>query len=152
MKAATLFCVRQSFNMYDGPRNMLHTIGKNAFYFVGLKLKVASLTVALNCSLTGKTCLPIDSKSTNLFPHWLGVGDGGAKESVPLQSAIEPCPVIVSVAGVGKTPGDEGAKLLVRRVARLALRTRAHATQGTIRITSVPLVVMGVLPVVKAST
>jgi len=36
----------------------------------------------------------------NLFSHWLRVSDGRAEESVPLQSAVEPGPVVVSVAGV----------------------------------------------------
>lgn len=51
-----------------------------------------------------------------LFAHRFRVGDGCTEEAVPLQSAIESCPVIVAVPGVGQTPWDQGVKLPVCRV------------------------------------
>lgn len=54
-----------------------------------------------------------------LLAHGLGVGDGGAEEAVPLQPAVQPGPVVVSVAGVRQAPGDQGVELPVCRVARL---------------------------------
>ena len=34
-----------------------------------------------------------------LLPHWLWVGDGGRKEPIILNSAIEASPLVVTVAG-----------------------------------------------------
>lgn len=55
----------------------------------------------------------------HLFSHGLRVGDGGAEEAVPLQPAVQSGPVIVAVPRVGQTPGNQGVKLSVCRVARL---------------------------------
>lgn len=54
--------------------------------------------------------------------------------------------MVVSVPGVRETPGDEGPKLLVRRVTRLVLRTGADAAQRAVGTSSVPLVMVSVLP------
>lgn len=51
-----------------------------------------------------------------LFAHGLRVGDSRAKEAVPLQPAVQSGPVVVTVAGVGQTPGDQGVELPVQRV------------------------------------
>lgn len=56
----------------------------------------------------------------HLLAHGLRVGDGGAEESVPLQSAIEPSPVVVTVARVGQAPGDQGVELSVGWIAWLS--------------------------------
>lgn len=52
-----------------------------------------------------------------LLAHGFRVGNRGAEEAVPLQPAVESGPVIVAVPGVGETPGDQGVKLPVCRVA-----------------------------------
>ena len=49
----------------------------------------------------------------NLLAHGLRVGYCGAEEAIPLQSAIEPGPVVVAVARVRQTPGDQGVELSV---------------------------------------
>lgn len=59
------------------------------------------------------------SRRSYLFAHGFRVGDGGAEEAVPLQPAVQTGPVVVTVAGVRKTPGDQRVELPVRRVARL---------------------------------
>lgn len=53
-----------------------------------------------------------------LFAHWFRVGDGCAEEAIPLQSAVESCPVVVAVPSVGQTPRDQGVELPVCRVTR----------------------------------
>lgn len=55
-----------------------------------------------------------------LLSHWFRVGDSRAEEAVPLQPAVQPGPVIVAVPSVGQTPGDQGVKLPVCRVAGLS--------------------------------
>lgn len=41
-----------------------------------------------------------------LLAHGFRIGDSCAEEAVPLQPAVEPSPVIVSVPSVGQAPGD----------------------------------------------
>ena len=65
----------------------------------------------------------------NLLSHWLWVGDGCGEESVPLQSPIKPCPVVMSVACVRETPRNQSAKLLVCWITWLPSSTRAHTPQ-----------------------
>ena len=48
-----------------------------------------------------------------LLPVRLGVGEGGKEEAVPVQSAVGASPMVVLVAGMRKTPGDQGPVLLV---------------------------------------
>ena len=42
-----------------------------------------------------------------LLAHGLRICDGGGKESVPLQPAVQTRPVVVPVSSVRKTPGDQ---------------------------------------------
>ena len=60
-----------------------------------------------------------EGPETDLFAHGLGVGDGGGEETVPLQPAIEACPLVVPVGGVWQAPGDQGVVLPVDGVTRL---------------------------------
>lgn len=53
-----------------------------------------------------------------LLAHRFRVGDGCAEEAIPLQSAVESCPVIVAVPSVGQTPRNQGVELPVCRVTR----------------------------------
>lgn len=54
-----------------------------------------------------------------LLAHGFRISDRCAEEAVPLQSAIESGPVIVAVASVGQTPGNQGIELPVSGVAWL---------------------------------
>lgn len=74
---------------------------------------------------------PIRTNTTALaylFAHRLRVGYGGAEEAVPLHTTVKSGPVVVSVAGVRQTPGDERVKLAISRIARLTLHTYAHTS------------------------
>ena len=37
-------------------------------------------------------------ENSSLLPHWLRVGDGGGEEAVPLHSAVQTRPLVVSAA------------------------------------------------------
>lgn len=79
-----------------------------------------------------------------LLAHWLGIGDGGAEESIVLETAVQTGPVVVPVAGVRKTPRDQSVVLLVQRIAWLAGGTGANAPQITAGGISVLLVLMSI--------
>ena len=70
--------------------------------------------------------------SAHLLPHWFWVGDSCAEEPVPLQTAIQPCPVVVAVASVRQAPRDESVVLAVGGVTPLSLSTAAHAPQPSL--------------------
>lgn len=71
------------------------------------------------CTKSFTKSMKPNARHTHLFAHGLWVGDCGAEEAVPLQPAVEPGPVVVAVAGVGQTPGDERVELSVCWVTRL---------------------------------
>lgn len=77
-----------------------------------------------------------------LFPHGFRVGDGGGEKPVPLQAPVEAGPVVVAVAGVWQTPGDEGVELSVCRVAGFARRTAAHAPKVAAAALAISLVMV----------
>lgn len=81
-----------------------------------------------------------------LFAHRLRVGHCCTEEAIHLQPPIKPRPVIVSVPGVRKTPGDQGVELPVHRLTGFALGAGAHATQAAIVALTILLVMMGVAP------
>ena len=86
------------------------------------------------------------SSHANLFPHGFWVGDSGGEKAIPLQTSVEAGPVVVAVAGVWQTPGDEGIELPVCWVAGFACRTAAHATQVPAAALAVTLVWVRVDP------
>jgi len=72
-------------------------------------------------------------KHATLFAHGLRVGDGGREEAIPGHPAVESCPVIVPVWGMGQAPWDEGVFLLVRVDAfLLAGSAMTHTAKGTV--------------------
>jgi len=78
----------------------------------------------------------------DLFSHWLRIGDGGAEEAVPLQSTVQPGPVVVPVASVRQTPRNYCVELAVHWITGFTLGTSAHATQCSgWRSSVVPVVV-----------
>ena len=83
---------------------------------------------------------------SHLFAHGFWVGDGGGEEAVPLQSAIQPCPVIMSVPSVWQTPGNQSAKLFVHGIANLTFGTATYTTKTAIPGTSVLTVNVCVTP------
>ena len=67
-----------------------------------------------------------------LLPHWLRIGDGGGKESVPVHSAVEAGPLVVPGAGVGETPRDQSPVLLVAGVTfAFPIRANADSSLGS---------------------
>jgi len=80
-----------------------------------LKRSVQGQRKKLNFSQAVK---PISEGVQYLLAHGLRVGDRCAEEAIPLQPAVEAGPVIVAVPSVRQTPGDQGVKLPVCRVAR----------------------------------
>ena len=87
-----------------------------------------------------------------LFPHWFWIGDSCREKAIPLQSAIETCPVIVSVARVGEAPWDEGAKLFVHGITWLPFSTRTHTTKCTIACPTILDIFVRVSPASHANT
>ena len=87
--------------------------------------------------------LSLHSFHDYLFPHGFRIGDCGRKEAIPLQPAIESCPVIVAIASVREAPGNESAKLLVHGITWLPLSTRTDTTEG-IFCTAIFVVLVGV--------
>lgn len=51
-----------------------------------------------------------------LLAHGLRVGNGGTEEAVPLQPAVQPGPVIMTITRVRQTPRDQCVELPVSRV------------------------------------
>jgi len=81
---------------------------------------------------------------SDLFSHWLRVGDGCAEEAVPLQSAIQPSPVVVPVAGVRQTPWDDCVELTMHWIAGFTLSTGTDAAEHTSRRATIALVIVRV--------
>lgn len=83
-----------------------------------------------------------------MLPHRLRIriSHCGGEEAIPLQTAIEASPVVVAVASVRETPGDQGPKLLVHGVTWLPLSTPTHASQGAIIGTTILFVFVSVVP------
>lgn len=75
-----------------------------------------------------------------LFAHWFRVGDGRTEEAVPLQTAIETGPVIVTIAGVRQTPGNQCVELAIGWITGFAIGTGAHSAHSTSRAPAVLLV------------
>ena len=57
-----------------------------------------------------------DEKVADLFTHGLRICDSSAEVTVPFQSSIQSCPVIMSVSRMRKTPWNEGVELPVSGV------------------------------------
>ncbi len=81
-----------------------------------------------------------------LLPHWLWVSDGRGEEPLPLQPAIQACPVVVSVASVRQAPRDERSKLSIHGITHIPLSTGTHTTKGAILGTTILDVFMSVAP------
>ena len=81
---------------------------------------------------------------SHLFAHGLRVSDGGTKETVPVEAAVEPRPMVVSVASVGETPRHQRVELPVHRVTGFPQCTATHSSPLSIRAAPVTLVVMRV--------
>lgn len=64
-----------------------------------------------------------------LFAHRLGIGDGGAKESIPFESPVQPGPIVVAVAGVRQAPGNKCIELSVGGITLVASATVTYATR-----------------------
>ena len=86
-------------------------------------------------------------EGTNLLSHWFRISDSCAEVAVPLQPAIQTCPVVVAVSSVRQAPRNKGSKLLVLGVTRLSLCTRTHASQSLILSFAVLLVMVCVFAV-----
>ena len=52
-------------------------------------------------------------QNSTLFGHGLGIGDGGAEVTVPIQPTVKTGPLTVPVSGVGQAPRNERVGLIV---------------------------------------
>lgn len=80
----------------------------------------------------------------DLFAHGLRIGDSSTEETIPLQAAIQPCPMVVPISSMGQAPGNKGVELAVHRITSTALSTLTHPPQCTTGWSSILLVLVGV--------
>ncbi len=88
-------------------------------------------------------------RDSDLLAHGLGVGDCCAEESVPLESAVQTGPVVVSVSGVRQAPRHQRVVLFVLGVALLPPALSAPTDASLCPSSLCPagfLVVVGVAP------